>query len=125
MLKSTKISLNLQNELNSAIRHNTRASQEDTDRKLKFEKDKLDRELEVKDRINISRKEYEETKSKIEHLKLFKYFVEKLSRSIKVSPEMLLKSKSIEVFNRTSEINPFLFELIVKFKYDKEDLEVM
>lgn len=120
MLKSTIIGFKLQDELNSAIRESTIASQQDNHNNLEFEKEKLSKELEVKDRIDISRKEYEEIKSEMVQLKHYKNYIKRLSEVLKINLEVLLNSKIVKHEFTDSYTDIGICYLNIRFEIKKQ-----
>lgn len=85
---------------NSALKDAMQMSNYIAVEQLKFEKGKLEKELELKDRVDIALNEYlklqEELKSTKESLSYYRDFFNQLGRAVRINPEVLLKSKVVK-----------------------------
>ncbi len=113
----------IQNEINAKnLRQKDKLHRE----RIAHETELLDKQLEVLDRVDISKKEYlqllEENRRLKEYAEINKKFQNKLSSLFKQNYDLLSQSKNIEVY---VEDNPRNFERIisVQFTIDKDSIK--
>ena len=95
LLRDTYI-INDNKGLKDAIRMSNYIAEE----KFEFEKGKFEKELEIKNRVDIALTEYEKLKEELkttkENLSYYRNFFNELVKSIKINPEVLLKSNIVK-----------------------------
>ena len=81
---------------NRGLKDAVRMSNYIAEAQLEFEKGKLEKELEIKNRVDIALNEYLKLKEELKSLSYYRDFFNQLGRAIKINPEVLLKSKVVK-----------------------------